>query len=202
MRRLRETVDRAVLAAADGRLPASSDVTTLNRAAAEAPRPTPHIAITDGRPEPAGITSIATDAARSRTGSDRPGRRRSAPVRRDPARTRLRRGHVRTALPRPLPRPQPPLMLHVPLRQPHQGPPPPGPGHTEWAHPGRLSHHELLAQPRSAHSAGLIRNAGPGTLSMSSACTAWPRSQRIWASTCAPHPRCRASTAGPSGSAR
>ncbi|MDX3713291.1 hypothetical protein [Streptomyces europaeiscabiei] len=38
-RRLRETVDRAVLAATDGRLPASSDVTTLNRAAAEAPDP-------------------------------------------------------------------------------------------------------------------------------------------------------------------
>ncbi|MGW7427672.1 ABATE domain-containing protein [Streptomyces sp. NPDC054813] len=38
-RRLRQTVDRAVLAAADGRLPASSDVAMLNRAAAEAPGP-------------------------------------------------------------------------------------------------------------------------------------------------------------------
>lgn len=61
-RRLRETVDRAVLAVADGRLPASADVTVLNRAAAEAPRPTLQIAITDGRLEPADTTSIATDA--------------------------------------------------------------------------------------------------------------------------------------------
>lgn len=35
----------------------------LNRAAAEAPRPTLNTAITDGRLEPAGTTSIATDAA-------------------------------------------------------------------------------------------------------------------------------------------
>ncbi|MGA6222093.1 CGNR zinc finger domain-containing protein [Streptomyces umbrinus] len=62
-RRLRETVDRAVTAAADGRLPASGDVTVLNRAAAKGSRPTLQIAITDGRLEPAGTTSIATDAA-------------------------------------------------------------------------------------------------------------------------------------------
>lgn len=62
-RRLRETVDRAVLAAADGRLPASGDVATLNRAAAETPRPTLQMAITDGRLEPAGTTIGATDAA-------------------------------------------------------------------------------------------------------------------------------------------
>ncbi|MET7353912.1 CGNR zinc finger domain-containing protein [Streptomyces mirabilis] len=62
-RRLRETVDRAVLAVADGRLPSSGDVTVLNRAAAEAPRPALQIAVTDGRLEPAGTTNIATDPA-------------------------------------------------------------------------------------------------------------------------------------------
>ena len=65
-RGLRETVDRAVLSAADGRLPSSADVTALNRAAAEAPRPTPQIAITDGRLEAAPTTSLATDAAAAR----------------------------------------------------------------------------------------------------------------------------------------
>jgi hypothetical protein len=64
-------------------------------------------------------------------GADHAGRRRSPPVRRDPAGTRLRRGRMRPALRGPLPRPQPPLVLHVPLRQPHKGPPPPGPGQTE-----------------------------------------------------------------------
>ncbi|WP_258564639.1 ABATE domain-containing protein [Streptomyces himalayensis] len=56
-RRLRETVDRAVLAVADGPLPSSGDVTMLNRAAAEAPRPALQIAVTDGRLEPADTTS-------------------------------------------------------------------------------------------------------------------------------------------------
>ena len=93
------------------------------------------------------------------------------------------------------PRPQPRLVLHVPLRKPHQGPPPSGTYTTERPD-GKLT------EESSAHPGGLIRKAGPGTLSMSCACTGWPRSQRIWASTCAPHPRCRASTAGPSGSAR
>ncbi|MET8208788.1 ABATE domain-containing protein [Streptomyces sp. NPDC005373] len=41
-RRLREAVDRAVLAVTDGRLPASGDVTLLNRSAAAAPRPALH----------------------------------------------------------------------------------------------------------------------------------------------------------------
>ncbi len=59
--RLRETVDRAVLAVADGRLPLSGDITLLNRSAAEAPRPALQIAVTDGRLEPAGTASIATD---------------------------------------------------------------------------------------------------------------------------------------------
>lgn len=62
-RQLRETVDRAVLAVADGGLPASGDVTLLNRWAAEAPLPAPQIAITDGRLEPAVTTSFATDPA-------------------------------------------------------------------------------------------------------------------------------------------
>ncbi|MEU0896652.1 CGNR zinc finger domain-containing protein [Streptomyces massasporeus] len=62
-RRLRETVDRAVLAVADNRLPLSGDITMLNRSAAGAPRPALQIAVTDGRLEPAGTASIATDAS-------------------------------------------------------------------------------------------------------------------------------------------
>jgi len=62
-RRLRETVDRAVLAVADGRLPTPIDVTLLNRSAAQAPRPALQIAVTDGRLEPAGTASFATDAS-------------------------------------------------------------------------------------------------------------------------------------------
>lgn len=62
-RRLRETVDRAVLAVADGRLPTSGDVALLNRSAAAAPRPALQIAITDGLLEPAGTTSLTVDAA-------------------------------------------------------------------------------------------------------------------------------------------
>ncbi|WLW50419.1 CGNR zinc finger domain-containing protein [Streptomyces sp. YU58] len=62
-RRLRETVDRAVLAVADNRLPLSGDITLLNRSAAQAPRPALQIAVTDGRLEPAGTTSIATDTS-------------------------------------------------------------------------------------------------------------------------------------------
>ncbi|MFC4502564.1 MULTISPECIES: CGNR zinc finger domain-containing protein [Streptomyces] len=60
-RRLRETVDRAILAVADGRLPSSGDITLLNQSAAEAPRPAPQIAITDGYLGAAGTTSLATD---------------------------------------------------------------------------------------------------------------------------------------------
>lgn len=62
-RRLRETVDRAVLAVADNRLPLSGDITMLNRSAAEAPRPALQIAVTDGRLMPAGTATIATDAS-------------------------------------------------------------------------------------------------------------------------------------------
>ncbi|MFF9035384.1 CGNR zinc finger domain-containing protein [Streptomyces sp. NPDC014892] len=62
-RRLRETVDRAVLAVADNRLPLSGDITVLNRSAAGAPRPALQIAVTDGRLEPAGTAGIATDAS-------------------------------------------------------------------------------------------------------------------------------------------
>jgi hypothetical protein len=139
--------------------------------------------------------------SRSRTGDDRPGCCRSAPVRRDPARTRLRRGHVRPCASWTA------LLVH----------------NRRWCSmsycgnrpkvPSTRSGPDGLGTPRQtelrapcaaapSHSASLIRNAGPGTLSMSSADTAWPRSHRIWAATCAPHPRCRASTAGPSGSAR
>ncbi|MGI3222745.1 CGNR zinc finger domain-containing protein [Streptomyces sp. GTA36] len=62
-RRLRESVDRAVLAAADGRLPTSGDVTLLNRSAAAAPRPAPQLVITDDRLEPAGTPTLADDPA-------------------------------------------------------------------------------------------------------------------------------------------
>lgn len=62
-RRLRESVDRAVLAVADGRLPTSGDVTLLNRSAAAAPGPALQLVITDGRLEPAGPTPLAADPA-------------------------------------------------------------------------------------------------------------------------------------------
>ncbi|WP_405476429.1 CGNR zinc finger domain-containing protein [Streptomyces canus] len=60
-RRLRESVDRAVLAVADGRLPTYGDVTLLNRSAAAAPRPALQLVITDDRLEPAGPTPLAAD---------------------------------------------------------------------------------------------------------------------------------------------
>jgi predicted RNA-binding Zn ribbon-like protein len=62
-RRLRETIDRAVSAAADGRLPASRDIALLNRAAAEVPRPALQMTVRDGHLEPAGASSAAADAA-------------------------------------------------------------------------------------------------------------------------------------------
>ncbi|MEU2776394.1 ABATE domain-containing protein [Streptomyces sp. NPDC007162] len=60
-RRLRESVDRAVLAVAAGRLPASGDVTMLNRSAAAAPRPALQLVITEDRLEPAGTAPLAAD---------------------------------------------------------------------------------------------------------------------------------------------
>lgn len=60
-RRLRESVDRAVLAVADGRLPASGDVTLLNRSAAAAPRAALQLAVTDDGLEAAGTTTLAAD---------------------------------------------------------------------------------------------------------------------------------------------
>lgn len=60
-RRLRESVDRAALAVADGRLPTSGDVTLFNRSAAAAPRPAPRLVITDDRLEPADITPFTAD---------------------------------------------------------------------------------------------------------------------------------------------
>lgn len=60
-RRLRESVDRAVLAVADGRLPTSGDVTLLNRSAAAAPRPALQLVITHDRLEPADTTALAAD---------------------------------------------------------------------------------------------------------------------------------------------
>ncbi|MER6960367.1 ABATE domain-containing protein [Streptomyces sp. NPDC000618] len=62
-RHLRETVDRAVLAVAAGRLPSSDDIALLNRSTAEALRPAPQLAVTDGRLEPLRTTNLATDPA-------------------------------------------------------------------------------------------------------------------------------------------
>lgn len=62
-RRLRESVDRAVLAIADGRLPTSGDVTLLNRSAVAAPRPALQLVITGDRLEPAEPTPLAADPA-------------------------------------------------------------------------------------------------------------------------------------------
>ena len=53
-RRLREAVDRAVLAVADDRLPTYGDVTLLNRSAAAAPRPALQSPSRTDRLEPAG----------------------------------------------------------------------------------------------------------------------------------------------------
>lgn len=145
-------------------------------------------------PLPGACGAVAEEAATWHP--PRPGRGRPASIRRDPARTRLRSGPLRAALPGPLPGPQPPLVLDVPLRKPHQGPPPSG------AYTRERPEYRKLTEESSAHSGDLIRKAGPGTLSRSFACTGCPRSQRNWTSTCPPHSRCRASTAAPSGSAR
>ncbi|MEV4335434.1 ABATE domain-containing protein [Streptomyces sp. NPDC049597] len=58
-RRLREAVDRAVLAVADGGLPAPEDVAILNRSSAAAPRPAPQLVVTGGRLERAGTAGLA-----------------------------------------------------------------------------------------------------------------------------------------------
>ncbi|MCZ0985962.1 CGNR zinc finger domain-containing protein [Streptomyces diastatochromogenes] len=63
--RLREALDRAVLAVADGLLPAPGDVTLLNRSAAAAPRPALQLAVRDGRLEPAGTVNRACDPTAS-----------------------------------------------------------------------------------------------------------------------------------------
>jgi predicted RNA-binding Zn ribbon-like protein len=62
-RRLRESVDRAVLAVADGRLPTSGDLTLLNGSAAAAPRPALQLVITGDRLEPADPSPLAADPA-------------------------------------------------------------------------------------------------------------------------------------------
>jgi predicted RNA-binding Zn ribbon-like protein len=60
-RRLRESVDRAVLAVADGQLPTSDDVTLLNRSAAAAPRPALQLAVTDNGLEAVSTTTLVAD---------------------------------------------------------------------------------------------------------------------------------------------
>jgi predicted RNA-binding Zn ribbon-like protein len=62
-RRLRESVDRAVLAVADGRLPTSGDLTLLNGSAAAAPRPALQLVITGDRLESADPSPLAADPA-------------------------------------------------------------------------------------------------------------------------------------------
>ncbi|TYB56192.1 hypothetical protein FXF51_44620 [Nonomuraea sp. PA05] len=70
---LREAIDRAVLGAAEGRLPAPADVDAINEAVAAAPRPLLQLVIADGRleqraePLAAGVAAalglVARDAA-------------------------------------------------------------------------------------------------------------------------------------------
>ncbi|GAA2855509.1 CGNR zinc finger domain-containing protein [Nonomuraea rubra] len=72
-RLLREAIDRAVLGAAGGGLPALADVDTINEAVAAAPRPLLQLVIADGRLEQraerlagdvvAGLGLVARDAA-------------------------------------------------------------------------------------------------------------------------------------------
>ncbi|MFG2953613.1 CGNR zinc finger domain-containing protein [Streptomyces sp. NPDC048291] len=62
-RRLREAVDRAALAVADGLLPSSADIALLNVSAAVAPHPAPQIVLTDGHLTRAGTASLAADPA-------------------------------------------------------------------------------------------------------------------------------------------
>ena len=62
-RRLREAVDRAVLAVADGRLPSVRRRHAAQPIGSGGPRPALQIAITDGRLEPAGTATMATDPA-------------------------------------------------------------------------------------------------------------------------------------------
>ncbi|UUU36296.1 ABATE domain-containing protein [Streptomyces sp. CA-210063] len=69
-RRLRETVDRAVLAVTDSRLPTSGDVRMLNRSAAAAPRPALQLGITEDRlhhgPRCGNRTEVRLHQARTR----------------------------------------------------------------------------------------------------------------------------------------
>ncbi|WP_407696972.1 CGNR zinc finger domain-containing protein [Streptomyces dysideae] len=68
---------------------------------------------------------------------------------------------------------------------------------------GGLSHHEHLAQPHTASRRASLEMRGWGRSRYPAPARRGPVClQRIWASTREPHPRCRASTAGPSGSAR
>lgn len=192
-RRLRESVDRAVLAVADSRVPPARDAAQpVGSGGPQTRAATRHHRRSPGTRRP----HAPRRRPRTRPGAHLPGRRRPASVRRDRARTRLWSRSLRPAFPGPLPGPQPPMVLHVPLRKPHQGPPPSGAFTTE------RPYDSTLTEKFSVHSGDLTRKAGPGTLSMSFACTGWPCSQRIWTSTRAPHSRCRVRTAGPSGSAR
>ncbi|MEW9549735.1 ABATE domain-containing protein [Nonomuraea sp. NPDC050783] len=62
-RRLREAIDRAVMAAAGGDLPDPADLSLINEAATAAPRPAPQITIVDGRLAPGNGKPGAEDAA-------------------------------------------------------------------------------------------------------------------------------------------
>ncbi|MEO3789561.1 ABATE domain-containing protein [Nonomuraea sp. B10E15] len=62
-RRLREAIDRAVMAAASGELPHAGDLSLINEAAMAALRPAPQVAIVDGRLAPGESRDRAEGAA-------------------------------------------------------------------------------------------------------------------------------------------
>lgn len=62
-RRLREAIDRAVMAAAGSGLPGTDDLTVINNAATAAPRPAPQVVIVGGRLAPGNRRDGAEDAA-------------------------------------------------------------------------------------------------------------------------------------------
>ncbi|MFD8386231.1 CGNR zinc finger domain-containing protein [Streptomyces sp. NPDC059679] len=60
---LREAIDRAVLCAAGGGLPASADIAAINEASAAAPRPVVQLTVKDGQLESGSAPHAAKDAA-------------------------------------------------------------------------------------------------------------------------------------------
>jgi predicted RNA-binding Zn ribbon-like protein len=60
---LRETIDNAVLSAADGALPTPPDITVLNEASAAAPRSPLHLVLRDGQLASGSAARVAEDVA-------------------------------------------------------------------------------------------------------------------------------------------